>query len=41
MVDNVSDARRHTISGAGHAGPLTHPGMVAQQILNFFDAALT
>lgn len=41
VVDNVSDARRHIISGAGHAGPLTHPGVVAEKLLSFFDAALT
>lgn len=41
VVDNVSDARRRSISGAGHAGPLTHPGVVAEELLSFFDAALT
>ena len=40
VVDNVSIARGHAISGVGHAGPLTHPGVVAEELRRFFDAAL-
>ena len=38
VVDHVSDARSHTISGAGHAGPLTHPDLLAEELRGFFDA---
>ena len=38
VVDNVSDARSHIISGAGHAGPLTHPDGLAEELQGFFDA---
>lgn len=41
LVDNLPDARGHTIAGAGHAGPLTHPGEVAEDLIGFFDAAFT
>ncbi len=39
IVDTVGDARGHTISGAGHAGPLTHPETVARVLGEFFDQA--
>lgn len=37
IVDHVHDARAGTIAGAGHAGPLTHPEVVAEQLSRFFD----
>ncbi|MGB3686043.1 MAG: alpha/beta fold hydrolase [Ornithinimicrobium sp.] len=40
-VAHVPDARACAISGAGHAGPITHPGVVAQELLGFLDAAFT
>ncbi len=39
VVSNVPDARGHAVSGAGHAGPVTHPGLVAEALMDFFDAA--
>jgi pimeloyl-ACP methyl ester carboxylesterase len=39
VVENAPHARGHTIPGAGHAGPLTNPDEVAQQLLEFFDQA--
>ncbi len=41
MVSHVPDARSHAVSGAGHAGPLTHPGVVAEALTEFFDGAFT
>lgn len=37
VVAHVPDARSHAIDGAGHAGPLTHPGAVAAELRRFFD----
>lgn len=39
LVDKVADARRCTIPHAGHAGPITHPEVVAQELREFFDHA--
>lgn len=41
VVAHVPDARACAISGAGHAGPLTHPNVVAQELLGFLGAAFT
>ncbi|MGB7447507.1 MAG: alpha/beta hydrolase [Ornithinimicrobium sp.] len=35
--DHVPDARAWAISGAEHAGPLTHPGVLAGELASFFD----
>lgn len=39
VVEHVPLGESHTVLGAGHAGPLTHPDAVAEEIQGFFDVA--
>ncbi|ANH38448.1 2-hydroxy-6-oxo-6-(2'-aminophenyl)hexa-2,4-dienoic acid hydrolase [Nocardioides dokdonensis FR1436] len=36
VVDRVPDARLQVVPGAGHAAPLTHPGVIAAALADFF-----
>ncbi|WP_151526208.1 alpha/beta fold hydrolase [Serinicoccus kebangsaanensis] len=38
VVAHLAVARIHAVPGAGHAGPLTHPRAVAEELRGFFDA---
>jgi pimeloyl-ACP methyl ester carboxylesterase len=41
IIDNVADAGAGTIPGAGHLGPMTHPAVMADQLVRLFDRTLT
>ena len=37
VLSQVADARSATVTGAGHAGPVTHPEAVADELRRFLD----